>query len=301
SDGDDITTGLIGAVAGRLDEAGLASLRRTLETELGGMDPKRSGDAAGLYRSWKLTQALSEIADVQGDVDAYIAVQKLRSPRQRDDAGVVVRLLKAGRAQEALAAIEAAQPSTAQPRQALADLRVAALDALGRGDEAQALRWTRFQKDRAIESLRAYLKRLPDFEDMERETEALDQVAVDKDALAALAFLVAWPDHRRAAALARAKATALDGDAYGILTPAAEALAHKDPLAATLLYRQMIDFALSRARSARYGHVARHLNDCAGLAKSIDDWAGAAPHDTYIRKLKTAHERKFSFWKRVKA
>jgi hypothetical protein len=301
----DITAGLVGAIAQALDKDGLETLRAAIEADLKGVDRDRAGKDATkaadiLYQTWKLTEALSEIADVQGDIDAFIAVQDLRGPRLRDDLAIIVRLLEAGRAQEALAALDKAKPSPAQPAQALADLRIAALDALGRKDEAQAMRWARFQADRSIDALRAYLKRLPDFEDMERETEALDQVMADKEVLVPLAFLVAWPDFRRAASLVRARLADMDGDAYWVLAPAADALAHKEPLAATLLYRQMIDFALSRAKSGRYGHAARHLTDCAGLAKSIADWGAATPHDTYMEKLRSDHGRKYSFWERVK-
>ena len=295
-----ITEGLVGSVATALDADGRKRLRSVIEADLKAVDPGGAKDADRLYQTWKLTQALSEIADVEGDVDAFIAIQQLRGPRMRDDLGVVVRLLQAARAQEALAALDSAQPRPAQPRGVLTELRVAALDSQGRGAEAQALRWTLFQDDRSVDALRAYLKRLPDFEDVEREADALDQVAADQDVLKALAFLVAWPDHRRAAAMVRARPTDFDGDAYWVLTPAAEALVHKDPLAATLLYRQMVDFALGRARSGRYGHAARHLTDCAGLAKSIADWRGGATHDAYMQTLRSEHGRKYSFWERVK-
>jgi hypothetical protein len=54
-----------------------------------------------------------------------------------------------------------------------------------------------------------------------------------------------------------------------VLGPAAEHLEPKEPLAATLLYRKMIEFTLDRARSSRYGHAARHLRSCAWLVQGI--------------------------------
>lgn len=302
ADSFDVTSGLIGSVAEALEPDEVKTLRTTLEADLKTVQSERGAAASALlYKTWKLTEALSEIADVQGDVDAFIAIQDLRGPRMRDDLAVITRLLKAGRGEAALAAVAKAKPGPTQPKSVLTELKVAALDLLGRRDEAQALRWALFEAHRSIDALRAYLKRLPDFEDVEREALALDQVAADADALGALGFLIAWPDHRRAAALVRAKAQSLDGDAYWVLTPAADALAHKDPLAATLLYRQMIGFALDRARAGRYGHAARHLADCAGLAKVVTDWQGRPPHDLYMDKLKAEHGRKYSFWERVKA
>jgi Family of unknown function (DUF6880) len=49
---------------------------------------------------------------------------------------------------------------------------------------------------------------------------------------------------------------AIDGDCYWTLMPA-ERLENKEPLAASLLYRRMIDFTLDHGRSKRYGHAAR--------------------------------------------
>jgi hypothetical protein len=90
-------------------------------------------------------------------------------------------------------------------------------------------------------------------EDAEKEREVL-AVAVDfRDPHRALEFLTTWPDVRRAAALVRRRFGAIDGNCYWVPGLAAERLEAKEPLAATLLYRRMIDFTLDRAKSSRYG------------------------------------------------
>jgi hypothetical protein len=58
----------------------------------------------------------------------------------------------------------------------------------------------------------------------------------------------ARPARRAAARLPRA----IDGNCYWTLMPA-ERLEDKEPLAASLLYRRMIDFTLDHGRSKRYG------------------------------------------------
>jgi hypothetical protein len=93
-----------------------------------------------------------------------------------------------------------------------------------------------------------------------------------------------------------ARAKELDGDHYGLLTPAADALAAKYPFAATLLLRAMIDFSLMKSRASRYGHAARHLRDCQGLASSITDYASFGSHDVYVNRLRKDHGRKTAFW-----
>jgi len=78
--------------------------------------------------------------------------------------------------------------------------------------------------------------------------------------------------------------------------PAADVLAEKTPLAATLLLRSMIDFALKQNRVKRYRHAARHLAECASLAGGIRDFGGFEPHEHYTVRLKAEHGRKSSFW-----
>ena len=199
---------------------------------------------------------------------------------------MVRRLLKAGRPADALATLTAAEPNPTKNATELAGLRITVLDALGRTEEAQALRWSEFERGLRAEPLRAYLKRLPDFADVEKEEEALDPVAAHPDVHEALAYLTTWPDLRRAGALVRARFDAIDGNCSWTLTPAAERLENKKPLAMTLLYRRMIDFTLDHGRSKRYGHASRHLLSCAALVPLITDWQGHPPHSDYAAGLR---------------
>ncbi len=114
--------------------------------------------------------------------------------------------------------------------------------------------------------------------------------------LQALAFLISWPAMERAARLVIRRAGELDGNRYETLSPAAGALAGKHPLAATLVLRAMIGFTLTKARSSRYRHAARHLMECAGLAPSIPDFGAFETHDAYAARLKAEHGRKSGFW-----
>jgi hypothetical protein len=58
----------------------------------------------------------------------------------------------------------------------------------------------------------------------------------------------------------------------------------------------MIDFALTKGRSSRYRHAARHLMECASLAGSIPDYGAFETHDAYVARLKAEHGRKSGFW-----
>ncbi|MEO1199165.1 MAG: DUF6880 family protein [Pseudomonadota bacterium] len=242
--------------------------------------------------------ALKDIADVQGDVDAFIAQydeQARRSPRIA--AEIARRLLAAGRAPEALEIFDAAAPGRrGWPDFAWEDARIEVLEALGCTKEAQAARWSCFERALSADHLRACLKRLPDFDDDVAERRAIEHALTYPSLLEALAFLASWPALEKAASLTVARAAELDGDHYEILTPAAEKLFGKHPLAATLLLRAMIDFALREARTSRYRHAARHLMECRTLASSIQDFGAFETHEAYVTRLRAEHGRKTSFW-----
>ncbi len=244
-----------------------------------------------------------QIADARGDVDAYIAEVDVRARRAPAVAAEIARrLLAAGRSKEAWAAIEAVERDKrgwipTEWEQA----RIEVLEALGRADEAQAFRWSRFSETLNTVHLRDYLRKLPDFEDFDAEQRALAHAFGYGNVHQALGFFVAWPDLERASRLVVTRARELDGDLYELLTPAAEALEAKHPLAATIARRAMIDFTLGASRASRYRHAARHLAECASLAPRIQDFGGEPGHAAYLRELRAAHPRKAAFWQEVES
>jgi hypothetical protein len=170
------------------------------------------------------------------------------------------------------------------------------MEALERKDEAQAFRWQCFERALNSAHLRAYLRVLPDFEDLEAEERAMSYASGFPSVHQALTFLVSWPALDKAAALVTQRSGELDGDHYEILSPAADALAAKHPLAATLLLRAMIDFSLKEGRATRYRHAARHLLECASLAVSVPHFGAFETHDAYVTRLKAEHNQKNAFW-----
>jgi hypothetical protein len=256
-------------------------------------------DIAERSRISTVRLALQDIADAQGDVDAYIA-QYDEATRKvpKIAADIAQRLIAADRGSEALEIVEAAEHRNRRwPVFDWEDARIAALEAVGRGEDAQAARWSVFECALSAPHLKAYLKHLDD--DLDAEEQALDDALRYPSVLDALAFLINWPDLDRAAKLVLDRADELDGDTYEVLSPAAEALASRGPLAATLLLRAMIDFALDNARSSRYKHAARHLEECARLAPAIDDYAGFETHADYDARIRREHRRKSSFYRLI--
>ncbi len=287
-----------------LGEGGRAKLRNLLlERRREYLTPeKRAAISAGHfdYTLGCLSLALRDIAHCEGDADAFIDTYQgrdLTNPKFVSE--IALELLRAGRAEEALVYLDRAPPSAENPHFGeieWTDARIAALEALQRPDEAQALRMEIFEARLSPPHLRAYLSRLPDFDDVEAEDRALDAVAVHPNVYAALAFLVEWPAHAHAARLIRSRIKEIDGDLYELLDPAAGAIEGKHPLAAVLLRRALIEVTLRKGRATRYKHAARHVHEIDSLNAQIKDYEGFETHDEFMTRLHKTHPRKTGFW-----
>jgi hypothetical protein len=292
ADGYGVTDGLLEAASPALGQEGRAELRRLLQDRLRAFPPAAERGRLQSWRgrgepSWRLRQ----VADLDGDVDAYIAAAEQGGAVEHHAADIAERLLAHGRAEEALAWLDRGGEDLRQ-----ADLRVAALSALGRTDEAQALRWRTFERWLSAEHLRAYLRGLPGFDDVEAEERAIAHALGHEDRDGALAFLVAWPNLEAANRLVRAHHGALDGRDYGRLRPAADALAERYPAAASLLHRRLAEDVLARAASRYYQYAARDVLAAAGLAPLLPDEAGLESHGAFMARLRREHPRKAAFW-----
>jgi len=312
--------GLIAILTPALGEVGLAHLKQRIETMAATpvpVPPKGEWEAVGYgsggttyahqmeerSRQSMVGMALKDIADAMGDVDAFIAQYDPATRKvPKIAADIAARLLAAGRAADALGFVERAEIAEGRwiPRE-WQDARLAALEDLGRGDEAQAFRWECFELDLSVNHLRAYLKRLTDFDDIEAEERAMDHAMKHASLLTALQFFLAWPSISHAEDLLIQRHLEIDGDRYEYLAPAAETLSERHPLAATLALRAMIDFTLTKARSKRYGYAAEHLATCAELAERIEDFGELETHVAYLARLKSQHGRKYGFWSLTEA
>ncbi|MCJ2080243.1 DUF6880 family protein [Methylobacterium sp. J-090] len=282
--------------------------------------PPRPAKADGT-RAWEQQVARGRIlrlrqmlADRRGDVDAFIALEREAAPEHPERTAIAERLLGAGRLDEALdwvrrpqkrglVVVTRAQIVTGQfdpeaPDRDRIELEIRILDALGRGAEAQALRWGQFERSLDAGMLRAHLAKLPDFEDEDALERAFAHAAAHPDPYRALHFLTHWPKPDRAARLVAEHTW--DGGRYEILVPAAEALEASEPLAAARLYRLLVDDILERGRSAAYGHGARHLAALEALDARLDPGALVPDHAAYRAGLRRTHGRKAVFWSQVR-
>ena len=310
--------GIIPATAAVLGDAGLAHLKQI--TQDWGDAPPTAAELAAVERFGLLASPvdsvrrakqltcsiiLADVADAQGDVDAYIArysAEQLTFATIAPD--VARRLIAADRVPEAYdilrrsMAREADTPFRTSDA-ALDEVFEDCLERLGRMDDLKDHLWSRFEKSLSARALRKYLKLLPDFDDFEAEEKALDLVARHPRLEAAISFLIDWPAHERAARLVLARESELDGNFYPTLTHGADALHARYPLAATVMRRAMIEDTLNGAKSKRYRHAARHLAECQLSDLEIDDYATLPSHSRFVETLRQKHGRKDAFWSLV--
>ena len=93
------------------------------------------------------------------------------------------------------------------------------------------------------------------------------------------------------------RADQLNGDFYGSLIPLAETFENADRhLAASVVYRPLLDSILRHGRTKAYPHGVRYLQKLDRLARHVSDWRGQLNHDAYLLQLRQSHGRKTSFW-----
>lgn len=172
---------------------------------------------------------------------------------------------------------------------------------LGRRDELEQLARRRFRASRSREALEELLNVIgPQYQD-EVVAEATEIISRSIDFAAHdAAFLLECGDAGSAATYVVRRQAQVDGDYWSSLVPLARGFEEAEqPLAATVIYRALLDSILARAQTRTYGHGARYLRRLDGLSLSVADWKGVSPHTEYVASLRQRHARKTSFWKLV--
>lgn len=254
------------------------------------------------------------IADARGDIDGYLALEAMNPVWQQNPLRVAERLLAANRLTEALEWVrkERKRGLMVATLADIADGRIRSydtrdkvrleariLEALKDRPAAQALRWSTFEATLDPEILRDYIAKLDDFLEFDEMDKAFAVAANSPDIYSALTFLLEWPSLDRAAQLVIDRRTDWDGRNYDVLGQAATTLEERFPLAATVLYRALIDDILKRGKSPAYGHAARYLAVLEALSGLLPTDAPIESHTDYHAALKTGHGRKHGFWSLV--
>jgi hypothetical protein len=282
------------ALVPALDPATIAQLRARIETD---MAPRRRINAG-----WR--DVLQALLDAQGDAQAYAATYSASEiVLPPVGARIAQRFLNAGRIEEAERALEASDPYAGEAERrtpsagarlsepgllAWENVRIDLLQAKGQDEAAQVARWAAFERDLSPDHLRAYLRRLSDFDDVVATDRAIDHARIFQPFTGALGFLVSWPALNEAAILVATRAGEIDGQAIDTLEPAARALEARYPLAATLLLRAMVRDVARFSRAELYPCARTWIAEAASLAVQISDFQDHEDHAAFEAGLAAA-------------
>lgn len=169
---------------------------------------------------------------------------------------------------------------------------------LGESRKQSEVAWRIFRRHRCQDSLEVLLSVIG-AEQRESVTEGEVESILDNQSLSLsdAAFLVDMGRMEETEHYLLERSEQLNGDFYGNLLPLAEAMeTDARHLAATVVYRALLDSILRRGQTKTYPHGVRYLKKLDRLAKSLSDWRDQRPHDVYLQQLRQSHGRKSSFW-----
>ncbi|GBQ60862.1 DUF6880 family protein [Komagataeibacter swingsii] len=288
---------LLASCGEALGTAGATMLRATLLARLHDLPAsKGKGDYRTDIARMQTLGRLKDLADVMGDVDAYIEAVNLSNRQSASIGDVARRLLDTGRAHEALEWLNRETDETSRLRWENDDLRIEACEAVGDRDQAQSLRWKVFRDRLSLSHWQAYQRHLSDYDAIDAEERALNHIRKFPVRGVALSTLLEWPALDAAARLVREHTAELDGRDYGTLRPAADRLSESYPNEATLLYRLLVEAVLDKALSRYYSYAAKDLASCRLLALMLTTADGMETHEAFVTRLKAQHKRKLGFW-----
>jgi|688.fasta_scaffold176826_2 hypothetical protein len=158
--------------------------------------------------------------------------------------------------------------------------------------------WRVFQRDRNVDSLEVLLNAVG----KEKRSSIVEESA--KAILKAsefdsgdAGFLVEAGRIEDAETYIIANEKKLNGDFYsGLLELAKAMLKHDRLVAASVIYRALLNSILARAKSKYYHHGVSYLKKLDSLAPKVSDWKEVDPHSLYLTNLRQKHKLKSSFW-----
>lgn len=275
-----------------LGKTGLRALERLLRADAAKLTDK--------YSKEQIIRQLRDIADIEKDVDKYLALQVEFPSGYPEHAHLQAakRLSQAGRAKEALERMRYVKPDTIAWRDDIDSTLLRCYELLGRADDMFQLLESRFLESPSEARLEQLLKVSGGGrKNRERFIDELASKGPRPEAL--LDFFVEIKDIKRLAALVLKNHERWDGNEYYSLAPAAKLLEDLFPLEATILYRSLLDSLLSRANSKYYHHAARYWSLLIALESRIRDYAPICSHYEYCSLIREAHRRKSAFWSAV--
>lgn len=180
------------------------------------------------------------------------------------------------------------------------ELLLAIYQKLGDVEKSTEVAWILFRRNRTEKSLSQLLDVIgPDKRDKVLQDECKIILNQTELSLIDAHFLFDMGLLDEAAKYILSHREQLNGDQYGSILPLATGFEeNKKYLAASILYRALLESILRRAQSKYYHHGVRYLKKLDKLSPLVTDWGDCISHQDYFQDLSEKHKRKSSFWGR---
>lgn len=174
------------------------------------------------------------------------------------------------------------------------------LVALGDSAKLREVRQQKYEREPSYVNLQRLIDVVPKQAAEELLQNAAEVAFATTSLTLSLAFLFELERYELAAKRIIADAEGLNAIFYSELVDYAKLLSkHQEPLAASLVYRALINSILADARSKAYTHAARYFRALVKIDQKIINYAPSMTHADYVSELKQKHGRKRAFWSRV--
>lgn len=173
--------------------------------------------------------------------------------------------------------------------------------ALGHTAEVAEFHWSDFARSASADHALTYLAAIPESEQPQareriRQTVLQGQYTPLQKAL----YFAEMGDPATAADLVETASVPFDGDIYPPIQDLLELLEDDFPLAATILYRALLESILQRSQWRQYRYAVHYAERLTELVPSISDWKTIRPHADYWSWIRLTHPQKRKFWAQMK-
>jgi hypothetical protein len=259
---------------------------------------KKLEHVANDQNAFQIQLGLKSIADCQNNVENYIRACSFNNNIcAYDHLDIAKRFIKHQRPKEALQWLDNMEIFNSHPWQHDKKyLRIQALELDKNHEQAQKERLSWFAETLNPKLYEEILKIIDPNNKESFQADAITKAFQFSEPHISLNFLVQTQNLEEAAKFVHARFNELNGRQYYTLRPAADLLKNASPIAATLLYRTMIQAILDETKSKYYNYAAKDLVTCGVLNSKITNWGKLQRHHEYLKEIELKHKRKSRFW-----
>ena len=262
-----------------------------------------AGEEADEYQKRHFQRAIESLARQTGDAKLFekVRLESQEEPGTSTCLDIARVYLESNDPQTALEWIDRISPYETFMDREKRDLLQQIYGQLGDSRQQEEIAWLTFRECRTLNTLGELLRIIGEEKrDQVIEDEAGFIIDDGKSDYSEIQFLIDVKkfDEAEICILVKAGTKTLNGELYYTLLPMAKAMESEGRnLAASVIYRSMLDSILDRKYYKAYPHAARYLQKLDILAVDIDDWQDLGEHGMYHVWLNQVHGKKSSFWR----